>query len=208
MVDYNKNYYQILGIKKDARTKEIKTAYRELSLKFHPDKNPDQNAKSKFIEVVEAYEVLSDPEIREDYDLNYQNIDFALFKAFVTQNITIAEVEAYLAKGANINVHNALGQSILMFAANRGNTPMVDFLTNNGALVDEVDAEGNSALMYGANKELISFSVDNADIIRKAKEQQKNPQEEDGFTTQWQDQKEKLQITDLNSKDRAKKKSR
>ena len=112
-----------------------------------------------------------------------------MFKAFVTQNITIAEVEDYLAKGANINAHNALGQTILMFAANRGNIPMVDVLIKNGASIDEVDADGNTALMYGANKELASFSVDNADIIKTRKEQR-----EHGFSTQWQEQKEAAQI--------------
>lgn len=63
------DFYQVLGIKRDAGDKEIKSAYRRLSKKFHPDKNPgDETAKDKFVEVSEAYEALSDPETRKIYD--------------------------------------------------------------------------------------------------------------------------------------------
>lgn len=63
------DYYAILGVGKDAGDKEIKSAYRQLSKKYHPDKNPgDEDAHHKFIEVGEAYEVLSDSEKRQIYD--------------------------------------------------------------------------------------------------------------------------------------------
>ena len=63
------DYYKILGLKRDATDKEIRSAYRQLSKKYHPDKNPgDDEAQHKFIEVGEAYEVLSDPEKRSLYD--------------------------------------------------------------------------------------------------------------------------------------------
>lgn len=64
-----KDYYKVLGVPKDANEKDIKTAYRNLSKKFHPDKNPnDEDAHQMFIEVGEAYEVLSDEEKRSTYD--------------------------------------------------------------------------------------------------------------------------------------------
>ena len=63
------DYYKILGVGKSASDKEIKSAYRQLSKKFHPDKNPnDEEAHNKFIEIGEAYEVLSDPERRRVFD--------------------------------------------------------------------------------------------------------------------------------------------
>jgi molecular chaperone DnaJ len=64
-----KNYYDILGIKKDATEKEIKQAYRKLARKYHPDVNPgDKSAEAKFKEINEAYEVLSDKKNRAKYD--------------------------------------------------------------------------------------------------------------------------------------------
>ena len=64
-----KDYYQILGIKKDASADDIKKAYRKLARKYHPDLNPgDKAAETKFKEINEAQEVLSDPEKRKKYD--------------------------------------------------------------------------------------------------------------------------------------------
>ena len=64
-----KNYYDILGIKKDSSEKEVKQAYRRLARKYHPDVNPgDKSSEDKFKEINEAYEVLSDKENRKKYD--------------------------------------------------------------------------------------------------------------------------------------------
>lgn len=61
-------YYEILGVSKEASARDIKKAYRKLSLEFHPDKNPSQEAQEKFKEINTAYEVLSDDEKRRMYD--------------------------------------------------------------------------------------------------------------------------------------------
>lgn len=64
-----RDYYKILGVAKDATEKDIKTAYRRLARKLHPDVNPnDKSAAEKFKEVNEAYEVLSDADKRKKYD--------------------------------------------------------------------------------------------------------------------------------------------
>lgn len=64
-----RDYYEILGINKDASEKEISDAYRKLALKYHPDRNPgDKTAEDKFKEATEAYEVLNDKDKRARYD--------------------------------------------------------------------------------------------------------------------------------------------
>ncbi len=65
----NKDYYQILGVNRNASEKEIKQAYRRLARKHHPDLNPgDKSAEARFKEMNAAYEVLSNPEKRKKYD--------------------------------------------------------------------------------------------------------------------------------------------
>src|SRR4030042_240416 len=65
----NKNYYDVLGVKRDASETEIKQAYRRLARKHHPDVNPgDKSAEARFKEINAAYEVLSDKEKRQKYD--------------------------------------------------------------------------------------------------------------------------------------------
>ncbi len=63
-----KDYYKILGVERDAKEADIKTAYRRLARKYHPDVSKEANAETKFKEIGEAYEVLKDKEKRQAYD--------------------------------------------------------------------------------------------------------------------------------------------
>src|SRR5579864_3384936 len=63
-----KDYYQILGVTRDAEAEEIKRSYRKLARKYHPDVSKERNAEERFKEVAEAYEVLRDAEKRAAYD--------------------------------------------------------------------------------------------------------------------------------------------
>ncbi|UJR37261.1 hypothetical protein I4U23_029970 [Adineta vaga] len=63
-----KDYYEILGVKRDATDKEIKRRFRQLALQYHPDKNKDPKAEETFRAMAEAYDVLSDPTKRRQYD--------------------------------------------------------------------------------------------------------------------------------------------
>jgi molecular chaperone DnaJ len=79
-----RDYYEVLGVSKDATENDIKLAYRRLARKYHPDMNKtDPDAKDKFIEIQEAYEVLSDPEKRRNYDrFGFSGVDVDMSSIF------------------------------------------------------------------------------------------------------------------------------
>lgn len=67
-MDKNRDFYETLGVSKNATAEEIKRAYRKLALQYHPDRNKSKEAEEKFKEVTKAYEVLSDSQKRQAYD--------------------------------------------------------------------------------------------------------------------------------------------
>ena len=63
-----RDFYEILGVSRDASDEDIKKSYRKLAMKYHPDRNPDKGSEDKFKEAKEAYEMLADPQKRAAYD--------------------------------------------------------------------------------------------------------------------------------------------
>lgn len=80
----SKTHYDVLGVSTDASDQEIRKAYRSLSLKYHPDKNSDDDAQSRFQEISAANDILGDPEKRTQYDfeLKHGNAPFQGFPGF------------------------------------------------------------------------------------------------------------------------------
>ena len=68
MATAQRDYYEVLGVARDADPKAIKDSFRDLAMKFHPDRNKAPDAEEKFKEIAEAYAILSDPEKRAQYD--------------------------------------------------------------------------------------------------------------------------------------------
>ncbi len=84
MATTKRDFYEVLGVARDAELDDVKKAYRQMALKFHPDRNPgDQEAEKRFKEAAEAYEVLSDPEKRQRYDrYGHAGLEGAAFHDF------------------------------------------------------------------------------------------------------------------------------
>ena len=76
-----RDYYEVLGIKKDAKEEDIKRAFRKLAVKYHPDKNKgDKDAEEKFKEINDAYQILGDKEKREKYDkYGFEGLDNSMY---------------------------------------------------------------------------------------------------------------------------------
>ena len=95
-----KDYYELLGVNRNATDADLKKAYRKLAHQYHPDKNPgNKEAEAKFKECAEAYEVLSDPEKREIYNrFGHEGLNGVGYRGFSgfedifsTRSISLAE---------------------------------------------------------------------------------------------------------------------
>lgn len=120
-----KDYYQILGVARDATTEEIRKAYRNKAKRYHPDVNPAQDAHEKFIEISEAYEVLRDPETRANYDRLWQNAGDQSYQTdYTSYHDSMRNAENRARQYADMSLEDLLEQ-VLGFAYEAGRTILV-----------------------------------------------------------------------------------
>ena len=99
-----KDYYDILGVDKDASKSDIKKAYRKLALKYHPDRNKSEGAEEKFKEISEAYAVLHDDEKRQMYDqYGHSGIDQQFSREDIFRNADFGDIFRNMGFGFDIN---------------------------------------------------------------------------------------------------------
>ncbi|MDQ4023326.1 MAG: DnaJ domain-containing protein [Thermoproteota archaeon] len=104
-------YYDILGIKKTATQAEIKQSFRKLALRYHPDKNKNsEESKKKFMQIVEAYEVLSDDMSRKTYDNSSYYISYeSLHKREWVPSADFERIYSYEEIRQKYGQHNSRG---------------------------------------------------------------------------------------------------
>ena len=92
-----RDYYEVLGVAKNATAEEIKKAYRKKAIQYHPDKNPgNKEAEEKFKEAAEAYEVLSDADKRARYDqFGHQGLGGAAGGGFSGGGMSMEDILAF-----------------------------------------------------------------------------------------------------------------
>ncbi len=143
-----RNYYEILGVEKDATSDEIKTAYRKLARRYHPDVNPgDQAAEEKFKELGEAYEVLGDVTKRSQYD---QFGKFWQQRGF--QGAARAAKNAWNKAGSN-------GSQEVDFGEYRNFNDFVDQLLNRRVTTNTTSARPPQADYYRPGTSKTSYTI-------------------------------------------------
>ncbi len=170
-----KDHYQILGLKSSATEKEIDHAYRQLSLKYHPDKNLDfnninENIKNKYFDIQEAHEILSSPSKRKEYDYSYNDqknyssqdqVNFKtkvkLYKMLKEKNVDkldLQEIEKLINLIHDINNNDSLFvysssyimETFLTRAAYMGYSEVITLLLAKGADIHATNCNGRTAL--------------------------------------------------------------
>jgi molecular chaperone DnaJ len=128
----NRDYYEILGVSRNASDEEIKKAFRKLAFKYHPDHNKDEVAEEKFKEINEAYEILSDTQKRASYDrygrvatsdlFGFEDFSFGglgdIFDAFFGAATTTSKRRSPQ-KGANLQANLTLSFEEAIFGAEK-----------------------------------------------------------------------------------------
>ena len=136
-----RDYYEVLGVQKTASEAEIKSAYKKLAIKYHPDRNPgDKEAEEKFKEAAEAYEVLHDPQKRQMYDrFGHEGVSGAAGGAGFTNAEDIFSAFGDIFE--NLGFGGAFGGFGGGFAGSRGRQRKPDFKGQDQRLRVELDLQ-------------------------------------------------------------------
>ena len=151
----SKDFYGILELPKNSNINDIKKKYKQLALKWHPDRNKEENAESKFKEISEAYEILGDPEKKQMYDNNINiknnihfNNPFDIFNHVFNArpNTNQNNLNTHF-----INIHNVNRQSN-SFSINLGGSNVMSSSTStscrivNGELIENITIKQNGII--------------------------------------------------------------
>lgn len=139
------SHYDILGVGKNANENEIKKAYRSLSLKYHPDRNSTEEAKTKIQEVNEAYEVLGDREKKHQYDNELNGVNRNPFQNVNTQFTDVNSMFNMMFNGMNV----------------RSNTPNVQIF-RNGNTTTHVFTNSTSIVKPQQITKMVEISLEQA----------------------------------------------
>ncbi|MHA1396917.1 MAG: molecular chaperone DnaJ [Candidatus Heimdallarchaeaceae archaeon] len=147
-MDEKRDYYEVLGVSKDATEEEIKKAYRKKAMQFHPDRNPDDpTAAEKFKEATEAYDILSDPQKRSAYD----RFGFAGVQSDFSQ-VNASDFSSFSELFANLFSRDFMGDDLfsMFFGGGPRRTRQTGPQTGSDLLMDySISFE---EAVYGANK--------------------------------------------------------
>jgi len=181
----NKDYYQILGISKNATADQIKKAYRKQAMKCHPDRNPGNEkwANEQFKEVNEAFSVLGDPEKRRQYDHfgtvgNIGDIFGSQATRTTFEDLMKDFGGAGLGFGFLDNIFGDIlkgrGVSFQRFGRGFGGTGNMSFETQSGVNLEDLFRQAQHPRGHSANYEIVITSEQAAkgmekDLVRKGK---------------------------------------
>lgn len=101
-----KTHYKVLGVSKTATLKEIRKAYKDLSLMYHPDKNPSADCVGAFSIISLAHEILSDAQLRKEYDTKYVNIKINTRRNNLFQQVSLMNLNQFLQERTNLEKGN------------------------------------------------------------------------------------------------------
>ncbi|WP_226065127.1 DnaJ domain-containing protein [Kaistella polysaccharea] len=187
-----KNYYYFLGVEENASEEDIKKAYRKLSLKYHPDKNPgDDFFENRFREIQEAYEMLNDKEKRRIYDdnLGHQQRSYRpnlppVIKSFSTNKVRIQKGEeiiiswqtqnADIVKVLPFGLEKGYGEKVIRITEfKNGQFQLLLHVTNS--LLNKTIVQGITITEIFENKSE-EFRSDVENLFKPEKETRLNPQ--------------------------------